>query len=148
MKYERLTKRNGLCVAMKNCQLGCRSCDNLHCSNGIVCETVAEVVDRLAELEDKIERGELQEIPDGAVVLTREDLKDCIIGEVAGYDILQMAFARAERWRDEARKETAMEILTRLHNTVSLWYPHGNIPYKLVDERIKLLAEKYGVEVD
>ena len=61
MNYERLTKRNGLCVAMKNCQLSCRSCDNLHCSNGIVCKTVAEVVNRLAELEDMIEDGRLVE---------------------------------------------------------------------------------------
>lgn len=63
MKYERLTKRNGLRVAMKNCPFGCRSCDNRHCSNGIVCKTVAETINRLAELEDKIEDGRLVELP-------------------------------------------------------------------------------------
>ena len=34
---------------------------------------------RLAELEDKIERGELVEVPKGAVVLTPEERKQAVI---------------------------------------------------------------------
>lgn len=92
-----------------------------------------------------IEQG-YHKVPEGAVVLTKEDLqkyaKDCLIGEVAGYDILQMAFERAKRWRDDARKETAKEIFNALGNilVVGLTTKLKNYP------QFKEVCKKYGVE--
>lgn len=85
-------------------------------------------------------------LPEGAVVLTKEDLqkyaKDCLIGEVAGYDILQMAFERAKRWRDDARKETAKEIFNALGNILV-----GGLTTKLKNyPQFNEVCKKYGVE--
>ena len=55
MKYERLTiKRENGFATVRN-------------------TTLQGLIDRLAELEDKIESGELVEVPKGAVVLTPEE---------------------------------------------------------------------------
>lgn len=58
MKYERLTKRdkNGNCHLWDDTVMG-----------------AFNALDHLAELEDKIERGELVEVPKGAVILTPEE---------------------------------------------------------------------------
>lgn len=50
----------------KDCRLG----NKLHCFPGTCQEILAE---RLGELEDKIESGELREVPRGAVILTPEE---------------------------------------------------------------------------
>ena len=53
----------------KDCRLGNKL---LPCPPGTCEEILAE---RLGELEDKIERGELREVPRGAVILTSEELE-------------------------------------------------------------------------
>lgn len=60
MKYERLTikRENGFSTVRNT--------------------TLQGLIDRLAELEDKIERGELVEVPKGAVVLTPEEKKQAV----------------------------------------------------------------------
>lgn len=55
MKYERLT------IKRENCFATVRN------------TTLQGLIDRLAELEDKIEAGTLVEVPQGAVVLTPEE---------------------------------------------------------------------------
>lgn len=61
MKYNRLTKR------IANDEEAFLFHSSLH-----------EGIERLAELEDKIERGELVEVPKGAVVLTPEGRKQAV----------------------------------------------------------------------
>ena len=68
MKYERLTFRYESVDGTK--QVGYTE-KLIPCFN-----KQAMILNRLAELEDKIEQGTLKEIPEGAVVLTREDLAD------------------------------------------------------------------------
>lgn len=47
----------------------------------------------------------------------------------------------------QAVKETAKEIFTKVDNAFSLYYPHGQIPYSVFQERLKKLAKEKGVEV-
>lgn len=61
MKYERITERRETPFAM---------------SMWVDDSKSLKVYNRLAELEDKIERGELVEVPKGAVVLTPEERKE------------------------------------------------------------------------
>lgn len=83
MKYERLTKRdkNGNCHLWDDTVMG-----------------MFNALDHLAELEDKIERGELVEVPKGAVVLTPEERAE------------EMRLANEER--KQAVKEFADKIIT------------------------------------
>lgn len=62
-----------------------------------------------------------RKINEGAVVLTREDMskyaKDCIAGQETGLDIINALIARAERYKEQAkkvRKETAEKFAERL----------------------------------
>lgn len=92
-------------------------------------------------------------IPKGAVVLTKEDMKkyakDCIIGEIAGYDILNGLISRAERQREQVRKETAMEILLEIINKKEMFVDSWEMVTEIVTvKEIKMVAEKYGVEVE
>lgn len=78
VKYKRLTTKrakgvfssfNGAYKLLcKDCRLG----NKLYCPPGTCQEILAE---RLGELEDKIESGELREVPRGAVILTSEELE-------------------------------------------------------------------------
>ena len=54
----------------------------------------------------------------------------------------------AEEIKKQAVKDTAKEILPRIYNSFSLYYPHGQIPYSVFQERLKRLAESKGVEVE
>lgn len=79
VKYKRLTTKrskgvfssfNGAYKMLcKDCRLGNKL---LPCPPGTCEEILAE---RLGELEDKIESGELKEVPRGAVILTSEELE-------------------------------------------------------------------------
>ena len=68
MKYERLTKWS---------ELGTLHVFDINGKEIPLCDvspiSTDNLIGRLAELEDKIERGELVEVPKGAVVLTPED---------------------------------------------------------------------------
>lgn len=81
----------------------------------------------------------------GNIILTKEDMqkyaKDCLIGEVAGLDILNGEIARGERKAKEARKETAKEILQQIYNLCKV---RGSIQF----DDIYYLVNRYGVEVE
>ena len=49
---------------------------------------------------------------------------------------------------NQAVKDTAKEIFTKIDNAFSLYYPHGQIPYSVFQETIKKLAKQKGVEVE
>lgn len=116
MKYERLMERDK-CVSFNR-----------------ACFEIIEAIQRLAELEDKIERGELVEVPKGAVVLTPEE--------------------RAEEMRlcNEERKQAVKEFVCKVlqigsKRPLCLFneYKEGYIDCL---DQIKELAAKYGVEVE
>lgn len=79
VKYKRLTKKREKGVfssfdsSYKLLCKDCRSGSKLRCSLRNCQEILAE---RLGELEDKIENGELREVPRGAVILTPEELTE------------------------------------------------------------------------
>ena len=80
MKYERLTKRDeeyGIITLCDSCSWTKKGqpCTSAEMEHGETVKCIDEVYDRLAKLEDKIERGELQEIPDGAVVIDKGELE-------------------------------------------------------------------------
>lgn len=79
----------------KDCRLGNKL---LPCPPGTCEEILAE---RLGELEDKIESGELREVPRGAVILTSEELEEKITA------------AREERVEFERRIELLNNELNR-----------------------------------
>lgn len=79
----------------KDCRLGNKL---LPCPPGTCEEILAE---RLGELEDKIESGELREVPRGAVILTPEELEEKITA------------AREERVEFERRIERLNKELNR-----------------------------------
>lgn len=122
-------------------------------------EEMAKIVDEYFEVycttpkdiaESLYEAG-YRKIPDGAVVLTKEDLKkyakDCLIGEIAGLDILKGAFAKAERVAEKVRKETAKEILQKIEGRAN-WFLESQIQEDHFVEQIKELVEEYGVEIE
>lgn len=111
-------------------------------SDGIRYETIAEM---LIDMD-------YRKVPEGSVVLTKEDLqkyaKDCLIGEVAGYDILQMAFARANRWREEARKQTAKEYHDKFAEVIrERDYVKGYAEIGMNEENDEIL-KSFGVKVE
>lgn len=73
MKYERLTPEILLSDVVKGYNLR----DDM-LSKTFGGYNVIELIDRLVELENKIERGELVEVPKGAVVLTPEEKKQAV----------------------------------------------------------------------
>ena len=64
-----------------------------------------------------------RKIPEGAVVLTREEIekyaKDCIVGRETGLDIINGLIARAERLQESTRKETAEKFAERLKDYIN-----------------------------
>ena len=84
--YKRLTKQGGLNFANKNLSLA----DEWGYSH---------IYNRLAELEDKIEQGTLKEIPENAVVLTREE-----------YEWLTCCFGKFEEIMNDIKKSARKEI--------------------------------------
>lgn len=62
--------------------------------------TFEKVFNRLAELEDKIERGTLKEIPENAVVLTREEYEELQKGVKTHNYTATFNAMEADRWLD------------------------------------------------
>ena len=87
------------------------------------------IYNRLAELEDKIERGELVEVPKGAVVLTPEEREE------------EMRLANDERKR--AVKEFADEFKRR-HFFMMTTYMKYPIYQCTGDELDRLVKEECG----
>lgn len=96
MKYKRFTMKfkpgvyHLLCL---NCPIGRHKCKIDDCKFALA--------NRLGELEDKIEGGELREVPRGAVILTSEELEEKITA------------AREERVEFERRIELLNNELNR-----------------------------------
>lgn len=83
--YKRLTEKMGG-IYITNCD----NCPSIAlCNDNNCCDDV--MIQRLGELEDKIERGELREVPRGAVILTPEEREE------------EMKAAREERIEFEQR---------------------------------------------
>lgn len=111
MKYERLMERDK-CVSFNR-----------------ACFEIIEAIQRLAELEDKIERGELVEVPKGAVVLTPEE--------------------RAEEMRlcNEERKQAVIEFAVRLKKKADSYnyeknYIDRSIMYTDIDDLVTEVCGK------
>lgn len=81
-----------------------------------------ELQDRLAELEDKIERGELVEVPKGAVVLTPEE--------------------RSEEMRlcNEERKQAVKEFAERVK--MAFYYEFDELIPSIMADKIDELAKE------
>lgn len=125
-------------------------------------ETMAKIIDEYFEVytttpkqiaESLYEAG-YRKIPEGAVVLTQKDLKeyakDCLIGEIAGLDILNGAFAKVERVSEETRKETAKRLYNKAKDCVEIAYFENKINIKARDYIYKLLSlmiSDFGVEI-
>lgn len=95
-------------------------------------EKFQNALDRLAELEDKIEQGTLKEIPENAVVLTREEYDDMFTFKTTRggfYNILDTV-------RKVERKDTAEKLLNKVD------YESNGQTKAITD----LLRKKYGVE--
>lgn len=75
MKYERLSPRMLLSDAIKEYYQPKKMWRTFKYGK----HDMLNLIDRLVELENKIERGELVEVPKGAVVLTPEERKQSVI---------------------------------------------------------------------
>ena len=103
----------------------CRSGSKLRCSLGNCQEILAE---RLGELEDKIESGELREVPCGAVILMPEERDE------------EMKAGREER----AVKEFAEKLKERVLKFV---WKH-NIPECMFNDIMTDLLKEYEKQLD
>lgn len=116
--YKRLTDRDddGIpCVKCADCYIRDK-CD----LTKEVC--YQELQDRLAEIEDKIERGELVEVPKGAVVLTPEE--------------------RAEEMQlvNEERKQAVKEFAERVK--MAFYYEFDELIPSIMADKIDELVEE------
>ena len=104
MKYERLTikRENGFSTVRNT--------------------TLQGLIDRLAELEDKIENGELVEVPKGAVVLTPEEREE------------EMRLA------NEERKQAVKEFAERVK--MAFYYEFDELIPSIMADRIDELVEE------
>lgn len=119
MKYERLTDRDDDGMPYVKCA-DCYIRDKCDLTEEVCYQ---ELQDRLAELEDKIERGELVEAPKGAVVLTPEE--------------------RAEEMRlaNEERKQAVIEFAVRLKKKADSYnydenYINRSVMYTDIDDLV------------
>ena len=119
MKYERLTDRDDDGMPYVKCA-DCYIRDKCDLTEEVCYQ---ELQDRLAELEDKIERGELVEAPKGAVVLTPEE--------------------RAEEMRlaNEERKQAVIEFAVRLKKKADSYnydenYINRSVIYTDIDDLV------------
>lgn len=90
MKYERLTPKTLLSDVLKEYGICCVGKPIIGTFGG---HDIVELIDRLAEIEDKIEDGTFVEVPKGAVVLTPEEREEEM------------------RLRNEERKQAVIEFV-------------------------------------
>ena len=119
MKYERLTDRDDDGMPYVKCA-DCYIRDKCDLTKEVCYQ---ELQDRLAELEDKIERGELVEAPKGAAALTPEE--------------------RAEEMRlaNEERKQAVIEFAVRLKKKADPYnydenYINRSVMYTDIDDLV------------
>ena len=104
-----------------------------------------DIYNKLVELEDKIENGMLKELPENAVVLTREEYDEYqdLLKNFDNYLFEYRKFADG-RIKD-TRKETAREFVKDLLQELDL------VGYDKSDfcvTAVKVVAKKYGVDVE
>lgn len=117
MKYERLTTRNNLLGIVIN-------------KKAI---TLQGLLDSLAELEDKIERGELVEVPKGSVVLTPEERAE------------EMRLCNEERKQLDHRAEIAeWALLDMCRETAA--FPSYLLACALMERRLKKAEKELAEE--
>lgn len=130
-----------------------RQIDMYGCEIGVSRQWYDEATAILMEINE----GKYLKIPDGAVVLTKEEyekLKNKSLFAVIKYDEDKMKeiakkvaksiiLGFTEKGKDEIRKETAKEILTYL------WKQRNVIGQLMIfEEDLIKLARQYGVEVE
>lgn len=115
MKYERITTRRETPLVMSMWPGDSES---------------LKVYNRLAKLEDKIEKGEL--------ISTVQDEQS------------EQEIAFFAKHNDEVRKEVVKECLHILHNTgmTYLYDTHSWDGIEVIDIAIKRLAEKYNIDIE
>ena len=119
MKYERLTKKICGYYHGKRFVGGKGVINDGKYYRG--CFDATAIVDRLGELEDKIERGELVEVPKGAVVLTPEE---------RGAEM---------RLCNEERKQTVKEFAERVK--MAFYYEFDELIPSIMADKIDELVE-------
>lgn len=109
---------------------------------------VYDAIKRLAELEDKIEQGTLKEIPENAVVLTKEEYEK------------HKGFSReevdeiSETAIKNSRKETVKDLLIDFNEWINEHYDAKYdtycvcIPVNKVSEFFNEKVKEYGIEVE
>lgn len=118
MKYERLTDRDDDGMPYVKCA-DCYIRDKCDLTKEVCYQ---ELQDRLAELEDKIERGELVEAPKGAAALTPEE--------------------RAEEMRlaNEERKQAVKEFAERVK--MAFYYEFDELIPSIMADKIDELVKE------
>jgi hypothetical protein len=136
MAYERLTGKSECGYNNLN---ACLNCDlEMDCG---LCPHWGKALDRLAELEDKIEQGTMKEIHEGAVVITNEKLE---LGEYKGeVQVMNMTRQTYDAVLKQARKETAEKFAERLksHPIAKTWFLYN------ADEKIKVVIDEIAKEI-
>lgn len=97
------------------------------------------VVIELCRYKTKIANETLKEIPEGAVVLTRDEWEK--------YQITQRDWnAIYYDGIDKARKETAMEFADKVK--MAFYYEFDELIPSIMEDKIDKIAEEFGVEVE
>ena len=118
MKYERLTPRMLLSDAIKEYYQPKKMWRTFKYGK----HDMLDLIDRLVELENKIERGELVEVPKGAVVLTPEERAE------------EMRLCNEERKRAVKRFATSVKL--------AFYYEFDELIPSIMADRIDALVEE------
>ena len=122
MEYERLTDKNDLYWALQETKLSAQV--------GIY---LTDCLNRLAELEDKMEQGTLKEIPENAVVLT--DKKDIQQFEWSKICDKMGIFKLIEKECAKASKETAEKFAEKTNQAINAYRKKVGEDEYVVDAR-------------
>lgn len=113
--YKRLTEGYFEC---SRCEKGICEIPNSLCKDSLYCE----IHNRLFDLEDKIESGELVEVPKGAVALTPEERADKV------------------RLTDEERKQAVKEFAERVK--MAFYYEFDELMPSIMADKIDELVKE------
>ena len=139
MGYERFTKQN-------------QEPKTIFCFSGSMQDF--KIYKRLQELEDKIEQGTLKEIPENAVVLTREEYEELkqakILLEFREETIkyLEEANIRYSEALENKSKETAKECYEKMLEDCPIICDEEHTYSEFVKHYKNWLKEHFGVEME
>ena len=80
-----------------------------------------------------------RKITEDSIVLSKEQIKHPTDDKVIEFFIKHNA---------KVRKDTAETIFKAFESQLSLYYPHGQIPYNVFQAVFENLAKQYGVKVE